>query len=192
MWQSCLKLPWKLTRNHEESSNPAAGHGLQVTLAGTSSGVGASFGGSGESLALQVRQNVGGGAGQGTSVRVGNTGTTDVGFTGAGGTVGGKESTFERRGLENGVNVGEVVTFRQHVSTRPNLESMARVVVPVVVDCMQVGVVLDLRGTSTGLVQVVALEGHLVTGAIQVHVPVVMTIAGSGVVGFTVNVVVGD
>lgn len=69
---------------------------------------------------------------------------------------------------------------------------MAGVLVPVVVDSVKVGVILDLRGTATGLVEVVALEGNLVTGAIKVHVPVVVAVAGGRVVGFTVDVVVGD
>lgn len=69
---------------------------------------------------------------------------------------------------------------------------MAGVLVPVVVDSVKVGVALNLRGTATGLVEVVALEGNLVTGAIKVHVPVVVAVAGRRVVGFTVDVVVGD
>lgn len=69
---------------------------------------------------------------------------------------------------------------------------MAGVLVPVVVDSMEVGVALDLRRTTASLVEVVAFKGNLVTGAIKVHVPVVVTVAGGRVIGFTVNVVVGD
>lgn len=69
---------------------------------------------------------------------------------------------------------------------------MAGVFVPVVVDSVKVGVALDLRCTATGLVKVVALECNLVAGAIQIHVPVVVTVAGGRVIGFTINVVVGD
>jgi ribosomal protein S5 len=69
---------------------------------------------------------------------------------------------------------------------------VAGVLIPVVVDSVEVGVVLDLRGTATGLVQVVALEGDLVTGTVKVDIPVVATITGGRVVRFTVDVVVGD
>lgn len=68
---------------------------LQVTLAGAASGVSASTVGSGESLALQVRQNVSGGTGQSASVGVGDTGATDRGGAGAGVGVGGEEGTLE-------------------------------------------------------------------------------------------------
>jgi len=57
---------------------------------------------------------------------------------------------------------------------------------------MEVGISLDLGCTATGLVKVVALEGDLVTGAIKVHVPVVATVTGGRVIGFTIDVVVGD
>lgn len=69
---------------------------------------------------------------------------------------------------------------------------MAGVLRPVVVDSVKVSVALDLGCTATSLVEVVALEGNLVTGAIEVHVPVVVTVAGGRVLGFTINVVVGD
>ena len=69
---------------------------------------------------------------------------------------------------------------------------MARVVLPVVVDDVEVGVVLDLGGTAGGLVEVVALEGDLVGRAVEVDVPVVVTVAGSRVVRLAVDVVVGD
>jgi hypothetical protein len=69
---------------------------------------------------------------------------------------------------------------------------VAGVVVPVVVDSVKVGVALDLGGATTGLVEVVALEGDLVAGTIKVHVPVVVAVAGGRPVGFTVDVVVGD
>lgn len=75
--------------------NSNAQHYLQVTLAGAASGVSASNGGSGESLALEDRQNVSGSAGQGASVDVGDTGATDRGGAGAGVGVGGEEGTLE-------------------------------------------------------------------------------------------------
>lgn len=172
--------------------NSNAQHYLQVTLAGAASRVSAGTGGRGKSLALQVRQNVRGSTGQRASVGVGNTGTTNRGGAGAGVAVGGKEGTLEGGFLENLLHVREVVTLRKNVTTRADLEGVAGVLVPVVVDSVKVGVSLDLRGTATGLVEVVALEGNLVTGAIKVHVPVVVAVAGGRVVGFTVDVVVGD
>lgn len=69
---------------------------------------------------------------------------------------------------------------------------MVGVVVPVVVDGVQVGVALDLGRAAAGLVQVVALQGDLVAGAVQVDVPVVVVVAGGRVVGFAVDVVVGE
>lgn len=78
------------------------------------------------------------------------------------------------------------------MATSADLEGVAGVVVPVVVDSVEVGVVLDLGCTATSLVEVVALEGDLVTGTIKVHVPVVVTVAGGRVLRFTVDEVVGD
>jgi hypothetical protein len=174
-------------------SNSKPQNNLQVSLAGASSRVGASSIGSGESVALHVRQNVGRGASQGTGVDVGDTRATNVILAGAGGgAVGGEESTRKRGRLKGGVDIGEVVTLSKNVTTGTNLEGMTGVVVPVVVDGVEVGVVLDLGGTATGLVKVVALESHLVAGSIEVHVPVVVTVASGGVFGFTINVVVGD
>jgi hypothetical protein len=57
---------------------------------------------------------------------------------------------------------------------------------------VQVGVALDLGGAAAGLVQVVALHGDLVAGAVQVDVPVVVVVAGGRVVGLAVDVVVGE
>jgi hypothetical protein len=57
---------------------------------------------------------------------------------------------------------------------------------------MEEGVALDLGATAAGVVDVVALHGDHVAGAIQVDTPVVVAVAGGGVVGFTVDVAVGD
>lgn len=94
--------------------------------------------------------------------------------------------------LEHLIDVGEVVALCQNISTRADLEGVTRVLVPVVVHGVQVGVLLDLGGTTTGLVQVVTLEGHLVAGTIQVDIPVVVAITSGRPVRFTVDVVVGD
>lgn len=86
---------------------------------------------------------------------------------------------------------------------------MAGDVVPVVVDLcwwlveskvtgrdrtysVEESVVLDLGGTAGGVVDVVALHGDQVGVTVKVDGPVVVAIAGGGVVGDTVNVVVGE
>lgn len=57
---------------------------------------------------------------------------------------------------------------------------------------VQEGAALDLGGTTAGVVDVVALHGDVVVGAIEVDTPVVVAVAGGGVVGGTVDVAVGD
>lgn len=57
---------------------------------------------------------------------------------------------------------------------------------------MEESVVLDLGATAGGVVDVVALHGDQVGVTIEVDAPVVVAIAGGGVVGDTVNVVVGE
>ena len=69
---------------------------------------------------------------------------------------------------------------------------MVGVVVPVVVDGVQVGVALDLGRAAAGLVQVVALQGDLVAGAVQVDVPVVVVVAGCRPGSVAVDLAVGD
>ena len=57
---------------------------------------------------------------------------------------------------------------------------------------MQQSVTLDLGTTTAGVVDVVALHGDHVAGAVEVDTPVVVTIASGRVVGFTVDERVGD
>jgi hypothetical protein len=57
---------------------------------------------------------------------------------------------------------------------------------------VQESAALDLRGTTASVVDVVALQGDVVVGAVEVDTPVVVAVAGSGVVGGTVDVAVGD
>lgn len=57
---------------------------------------------------------------------------------------------------------------------------------------MQESVALDLGGTAGGVVDVVALHGDHVGGAVEVDTPVVVAVAGSGVVGLAVDEGVGD
>lgn len=54
------------------------------------------------------------------------------------------------------------------------------------------GVALNLGGTSTGVVDVVALHGNEIAGSIKVDTPVVVSVAGGGVVAGTVDEAVGD
>lgn len=57
---------------------------------------------------------------------------------------------------------------------------------------MEQSVALDLGGTAAGVVDVVALHGDHVVGAVEVDAPVVVAIAGCGPVAFAVDVGVGD
>jgi hypothetical protein len=57
---------------------------------------------------------------------------------------------------------------------------------------VQQSVALDLGGAAAGVVDVVALHGDHVVGAIEVDAPVVVAVAGGRVVRETVDVAVGD
>lgn len=124
--------------------------------------------------------------------RIGHTVTANIRLAGRGSTRGAEQLTREARGLDGGSHVGEEVPLGEHVGAVADLEGVVGVVVPVVVDGVQVGVALDLGRAAAGLVQVVALQGDLVAGAVQVDVPVVVVVAGGRVVGFAVDVVVGE
>jgi hypothetical protein len=57
---------------------------------------------------------------------------------------------------------------------------------------VQQSVALDLGRPATGVVDIVALHGDHVAGAIEVDTPVVVAVAGGRVVRDTVDVRVGD
>lgn len=57
---------------------------------------------------------------------------------------------------------------------------------------MQKSVTLDLGGTAAGVVDVVALQGDEIAGSVEVDTPVVVAVAGGGVVTDTVDEAVGD
>lgn len=57
---------------------------------------------------------------------------------------------------------------------------------------VQKGVALNLGRTSTGVVDVVTLHGNEIAGSIKVDTPVVVSVAGSGVVAGTVDEAVRD
>lgn len=90
-----------------------------------------------------------------------------------------------------GLHVLEDVALGQDLSTRGSVvESVAGVVLPEVVDRVEHGVSADLGGSAAGVVDVVALQGNLVVRAGRVQSPVVVTVAGRGVFGVAVKVVV--
>lgn len=57
---------------------------------------------------------------------------------------------------------------------------------------VQQSVTLNLGHAAAQVVEVVALKGDHVVAAVQVHAPVVMTVAGGRVVGATIDEGVGD
>ena len=54
------------------------------------------------------------------------------------------------------------------------------------------GVALNLGGTTAGVVDVVTLHGDEIAGSVEVDTPVVVAVAGGGVVADTVDEVVGE
>lgn len=94
--------------------------------------------------------------------------------------------------LNDSSDVLENVSFSKDIATLADLKGVAGVILPVVVDGMQQSVTLDLRATTTSLVDVVALHSNHVARSIQVDTPVVVSVAGSRVVGFTVDEGVAD
>ena len=167
---------------------------LQVALAsvGGRGRAGGVSGGNG--LTLKLGENIDSGAGEVTGVgeRVGLASAADVGAAGGGITGGGEQLTLKGGALDGSGDIGEGVTLSKDVASGADLEGMVGVVVPIVVDSMQVGVALNLGGTATGLVEVVTLHSNLVAGAVQVDVPVVVAVAGGRVVRLSINVVVGE
>lgn len=69
---------------------------------------------------------------------------------------------------------------------------MAGVVVPVVVDSVEKSVGLDLGSTTRSLVDVVVFERNPVLLAIEVERPILVSIAGGGVVTRAIDVGVRD
>lgn len=72
------------------------------------------------------------------------------------------------------------------------VEGVARVGIEVVVDSVDERVSANLGGAARSVVDVVALQGDEVAGTGEVESPVVVTIAGGGPGGDTVELVVGD
>lgn len=162
---------------------------LQVTLTSRRGRRSASCIGRGNRLTLELGQHINSRPGErpGAGELVGDTVPADIGLTSSRGTRGSKQLALDA-GLDGSGDVREEITLSEDVGAGADLKGVAGVVVPVVVDGVQVGVALDLRGAAAGLVEVVALQGDLVAGAVQVDVPVVVVIAGGRVVGLAVDV----
>jgi len=143
--------------------------------------------------AREVAENVGVRLAEVTAAAegVGLARTTDVVAAG-GDIIGGEELALEAGSLKGCVDVEENVALCEDVTALTDLEGVTAVVVPVVVDGVEDGVGLDLGGTARGLVDVVVLEGDVVLGSVEVESPVLVTVAGGGIVTGAVDVRVGD
>lgn len=164
-------------------------------------------------LALEVGQEVGVAAGKGAraseAVDLASVAEVRRADGVSRGARAGEELAGEAGGLDRSNDVLEDIALGDDLATGTNLESVAGVVVPVVVDDVEESVSTDLGGTAGGLVDVVVLEGdglveELASGrqerskytyisrASEVKAPVVVTIASSRPRGSTVDLVVGD
>lgn len=94
--------------------------------------------------------------------------------------------------LDGSLDTGESVALGEDLGSRRDLEGVAGVVLPVVVDGVKQGVAGDFRGTAGRAVDVVALEGDLVLRAGEVQCPVLVAVAGGGPVRGAVDFAVGD
>ena len=97
-------------------------------------------------------------------------------------------SVAEKRGHD----VLEDVALSNDLATGSDVESVARVGIPVVVDGMDERVSADLGAAAGGVVDVVVLHGDEVGGASQVDGPIVVAIAGGGPAGHTIELIVGE
>lgn len=95
-------------------------------------------------------------------------------------------------GRDGGLDVLEDIAFNEDVCTRCDVESMAGVVGPVVVDHVPDRVELKVRRATGSGVDVVALECNEIGITISKDGPVVMTIAGRRRGGLAIEVVVSD
>lgn len=130
---------------------------------------------SSNSAALEVRKEVG--VVRRESARatesVDDTVTAEVGL--AGGAVGGRGDSEELTGdgaLHRLDNILEDVALGEDVGTGADLEGVAAVVIPVVVDGVEKSVATNLGRAARGVVNVVVLEGDQVVGSVEVKSPV--------------------
>ena len=90
-------------------------------------------------------------------------------------------------GQEGSDDVLEDVALGENVATSTDVESVAAVGVPVVVDGVEKSVAADLGGAAGCVVDVVALEGDEIAAAGEVERPVVVVVAGGGPRGLMVG-----
>lgn len=192
-------------------TNTGVGHGPFGNV-----GRGAS---AGNGLALELAEKAGVSAvhGAGTTESVEMAGAAEVGLAlSVGVGIRGAEESAVLR-LDDGVNVLEDVALSEDVAALADLEGVAVEVVEEVVDLVsfvskvqsiwdrlrgiegrgpaygvEESVALDLGHTTAQVVEVVAHKSHHVVGAVEVHTPVVVSVASSGPVGAAVNQVVRD
>jgi hypothetical protein len=167
-----------------------ASRGRQARHAGRGVGIG-------EGVALEFGQDAGRAAAERArvAVAVGNARAADVGRArrGKARRVGRVQRTVVATLLGN-IDIREDVALGQNVGTRGDLEGVAaRVNVgPEVVDGVQERAAGNLGSTARGVVDVVVLEGDVVSRAGKVDGPVVVAVTGGRVVGVAVNLAVGN
>ncbi|CAH0057350.1 unnamed protein product [Clonostachys solani] len=134
------------------------------------------------------------------SVAVDLAGVAEVGGAGrVGGAVGAGEHLAGTSRLDGSDDVLEHVALGDNHGARVDLERVAVVVVPVVVDGVEEGVATDLGAAAGGVVDVVVLEGDQLGGrrtyigrASKVDSPVVVGVAVGRPAGLSVNLAVGN
>jgi len=89
-------------------------------------------------------------------------------------------------------HAGERVALSENLSASRDLEGVAAVVLPVVVDGMQDSVTSNLRSATRSTVDVVTLEGDRVLGASKVESPILVVVTGSRPVRQAIDLVVRD
>lgn len=115
-----------------------------------------------------------------------------AGGVGIGDGVGGVDLGVLVEGLRDGL---EGVSFNEGGGRAVGLECVTLHVGEDVVDGLDVAglaVLAELGGTARAVVDVVAVEGDLVTVSVEHHGPVVVAVAGGGCGGLTVELGVGD
>ena len=95
-------------------------------------------------------------------------------------------------GEKRSLDVVEGVSFGDDVDARADVEGVAGVGVPVVVDGVEERARGDLGGTARGVVDVVVCEGDLIIRSCEIDCPIMMVITGSGPGGGAVEFGVGD
>lgn len=158
------------------SRNLVSRSSLHVTKVGKEAGVG------GASEIARVGESVD------------STGAADVLLAGSSSTVivDGEQATAGRGVLDRSLDTGEGVALGKDLGSVGDLKSVAGVVLPVVVDCVQQSVAGDLWGTAGGAVDVVTFEGDLILRTSEIQSPVLVAITGRGPVRGAVDLAIGD